>query len=106
MSTFGEAVEDKPYVITCSISHTCPSHVPQLTWNREQAEEMHKPCVAGLCEIVSILTIIPKEADDRSDVVCTASFNGGVTTSTSHRLYVKRETGVHLEETLHLSLAL
>lgn len=96
MSTFNEAVEGQPYIVTCSVIHTCPSYVPQLTWNREQAEEMHKPCVQGYCEIVSILTIIPKEADDRSEVVCTAKFNGGMTSSASHKLYVKRETGVHL----------
>lgn len=94
MITSKEAVEDQPYSVTCSVTHTCPSNAPQLTWNRGQAEEMHKPCSRGECEIVSILTIIPKEEDDRSEVVCTARFYHGVTSSASHKLYVKREIGI------------
>ncbi|XP_075882409.1 sialic acid-binding Ig-like lectin 13 isoform X2 [Nelusetta ayraudi] len=106
MSIFNEAVEDQPYTLTCSIRHTCPSNAPQLTWNRDKAKEVHKPCVQGDCEVVSILTIIPKEEDDRSDIICTANFQGGLKSSASHKLYVKRETGLDLEEPLCLSLAL
>lgn len=106
MSIFNEAVEDQPYTLTCSIRHTCPSNAPQLTWNRDKAKEVHKPCVQGDCEVVSILTIIPKEEDDRSDIICTANFQGGMKSSASHKLYVKRETGLDLEEPLCLSLAL
>lgn len=100
MSILTEAVEHQPYTLTCSISHTCPSNAPQLTWNREKAQEVHKPCVQGECEVVSILTIIPKEEDDRTNIVCTAKFNSGLTSSVSHKLYVKRETGPDLEEPL------
>ncbi|KAM4735264.1 myelin-associated glycoprotein-like [Anableps anableps] len=26
------AVQGKPYIVTCSVRHTCPSHVPVFTW--------------------------------------------------------------------------
>lgn len=93
MDMLGEAVEDQPYTLTCSIHHTCPSNAPQLTWNRAEAKQVHKPCMQGGCEVVSILTIVPKEEDDRSELVCAASFQGGGTSSASRKLYVKRETG-------------
>lgn len=88
---YNEPVQDQPYTLSCSIIHTCPSNVPQLTWNREQATEKHKPCVQGSCELVSVLTFIPKEEDDHSDLVCTAKFHGAVTSSATHKLYVKRK---------------
>lgn len=106
MSIFNEAVEDQPYTLTCSIRHSCPSNAPQFTWNRDKAKEVHKPCVQGECEVVSMLTIIPKEEDDRSDIICTANFHGGMKSSAYHKLYVKRETGLDPEEPLCLSLAL
>lgn len=98
MSTLSEAVEDEPFTLSCSLTHTCPSSAPQLTWNREQAKVMHRPCVEGSCEMVSLLTIIPKEADDHSEVVCTATFKSGMTSSATYKLYVKRKTGVRSKE--------
>ncbi|XP_035862214.1 uncharacterized protein LOC116049324 isoform X2 [Sander lucioperca] len=87
------AIQDRPYTITCSVRHTCPSHVPKLTWSRGTADEViedHKEMGLGYWEAQSILTIIPEEKDDHSDVTCTAQFNGQKTSSTTLTLYVKR----------------
>ncbi|XP_039661400.1 myelin-associated glycoprotein-like [Perca fluviatilis] len=87
------AIQDRPYTITCSVRHTCPSHVPKLTWSRGTADEVievHKETGFGYWEAQSILTIIPEEKDDHSDVTCTAQFNGQKTSSATLKLYVKR----------------
>ncbi|XP_028435363.1 sialic acid-binding Ig-like lectin 13 isoform X1 [Perca flavescens] len=87
------ATQDRPYTITCSVRHTCPSHVPKLTWSRGTADdviEVHKETGYGYWEAESILTIIPEEKDDQSDVTCTAQFNGPKTSSATVTLYVKR----------------
>ncbi|XP_039662657.1 myelin-associated glycoprotein-like [Perca fluviatilis] len=87
------AIQDRPYTITCSVRHTCPSHVPKLTWSRGTADEVtevHKEISLGYWEAQSILAIIPEEKDDHSDVTCTAEFNGQKTSSATLRLYVKR----------------
>ncbi|XP_039661416.1 sialic acid-binding Ig-like lectin 13 [Perca fluviatilis] len=88
-----KAIQDRPYTITCSVRHTCPSHVPKLTWSRGTADEVievHKETGFGYWEAQSILTIIPEEKDDHSDVTCTAQFNGQKTSSTTVTLNVKR----------------
>lgn len=68
--------------------------MPNLTWSRGNADEvteMNKELTLGYWEILSILTFIPKERDDHSELTCTATFNGGKTSSTTMKLYVKRE---------------
>nr|XP_033497342.1 myeloid cell surface antigen CD33 [Epinephelus lanceolatus] len=87
------AIEGHPYTVTCSVTHTCPSHVPKLTWNRgtaNDATEVHKETHPGNWEAQSILTIIPKEKDDHTEINCIAQFNGGKTSFTTLTLYVKR----------------
>lgn len=89
-----EAIQDRPYTVTCSVTHTCPSHRPTLTWSRGTANEVtevHRELHAGKLEVLSILTFIPVEKDDHSEVTCTATFNGGKTSSSTLKLYVKRE---------------
>ncbi|XP_034731333.1 myelin-associated glycoprotein-like [Etheostoma cragini] len=87
------AIQDRPYIITCSVTHTCPTHVPKLTWSRgtgDEIIEVHKDTGFGYWEAQSILTIVPDEKDDHSEVTCTAQFNGQKTSSTSLTLNVKR----------------
>uniref|UniRef100_A0A665T9A6 Ig-like domain-containing protein n=1 Tax=Echeneis naucrates TaxID=173247 RepID=A0A665T9A6_ECHNA len=87
------AREGHVYTITCSVTHTCPSHVPKLTWSKTTSDniiESHRSMYTGLWEAQSILTFIPEEKDDHSDITCTAEFFGGKTSSSTKKLYIKR----------------
>uniref|UniRef100_A0A673AIU9 Si:ch73-380l3.2 n=1 Tax=Sphaeramia orbicularis TaxID=375764 RepID=A0A673AIU9_9TELE len=86
-------VEGYPFTITCSVTHTCPSHIPKLTWSRGSENEItehHRKLQLGMWETQSILTFIPKEDDDHKDVTCTAEFNGQRTSEETMTLFVKR----------------
>ncbi|XP_049902451.1 myeloid cell surface antigen CD33-like isoform X4 [Epinephelus moara] len=87
------ATQDLPYTVTCSVTHTCPSHVPKLTWSKaapDAVNEVHREIHPGNWEAQSILTFIPGEKDDHTEIKCTAQFNGGKTSFTTLTLYVKR----------------
>ncbi|XP_038568454.1 uncharacterized protein LOC119898321 isoform X1 [Micropterus salmoides] len=89
------AIQDHPYTVTCSVTHTCPSHVPKLTWSRAVKEtdviEVHKQTHAGHWEAGSILTFIPEEKDDHSELTCTSQFYGQKRSYSTLTLYVKRK---------------
>ncbi|XP_039972944.1 myeloid cell surface antigen CD33-like isoform X2 [Xiphias gladius] len=87
------ATEGRPYIVTCSVTHTCSSHVPKLTWSRSTTDgvtEVHREIHSGNWELQSIMTFIPEEKDDHSEVTCTATFNGEKTSSATLKLYLKR----------------
>lgn len=91
------AYEDHPYIITCSVTHTClaPYRRPNLTWSRDEGvevSEVHRELHFGYWEILSILTFMPDHKDDHSEVTCTAWFDGGRTSSTTRTVYIKRES--------------
>ncbi|XP_048881105.1 myelin-associated glycoprotein-like isoform X2 [Brienomyrus brachyistius] len=83
--------EGKPYTITCSVTHTCPSHMPVLTWSRPSDSEIithynnHQP---GIWEVQSILNIIPHARDDHSEITCEAKFHGNKISKSSMDLHV------------------
>lgn len=88
------ATEGRPYIVTCSVTHTCSSHVPKLTWSRSTTDgvtEVHREIHSGNWELQSIMTFIPEEKDDHSEVTCTATFNGEKTSSATLKLYLKRK---------------
>ncbi|XP_059194729.1 sialic acid-binding Ig-like lectin 14 [Centropristis striata] len=87
------ATEGRPFTITCSVTHTCPSHAPRLKWSRadpDAVHEVHKKSRFGFWEAESILTITAEEKDDHTDITCTAEFNGDSKSSALMTLYVKR----------------
>ncbi|XP_054478309.1 myeloid cell surface antigen CD33-like [Anoplopoma fimbria] len=88
------AIQGRPFTVTCSVIHTCPSHVPKLTWSMVTTDvvvtEVHKKNLFGYWEAQSILTITPEEKNDHTEVTCTAKYNGGSMSSTKFTLYVKR----------------
>ena len=87
------AIQDHPYTVTCSVIHTCPSHRPILTWSRGTVNEVtvvFRELQYGYWEELSILTFIPKEEDDHSELTCTAKFHGEKTTSTTTIVFIKR----------------
>ncbi|XP_068999165.1 myeloid cell surface antigen CD33 [Embiotoca jacksoni] len=86
------AIQGQPYTVTCSVSHTCPSYLPKVTWNRESSgvRMRHKDNQFGNWETESILTIIPEKEDDHTEVICTVEFSNGKKSSSTLTLYVKR----------------
>ncbi|RVE62524.1 hypothetical protein OJAV_G00157770 [Oryzias javanicus] len=87
------AFEGKAYTATCSVRHTCPTFSPKLSWSRGNADqilEKHEEINPGVWIMESILTFVPEEKDDHSQLNCTAAFHGGKTTSKILHLYVKR----------------
>lgn len=88
------AYEGQPYTVTCTVPHTCPSHVPKLLWQHQttapQVTERNKDIHFGNWEVESMLAFIPEEKDDHTDITCTAQFNGKITSSKTITLYVKR----------------
>uniref|UniRef100_A0A671XLI1 Ig-like domain-containing protein n=1 Tax=Sparus aurata TaxID=8175 RepID=A0A671XLI1_SPAAU len=89
------AIEDHPHSIFCSVTHTCTSHPPTLTWSmgkKDDISEVHKEIKPGTWEVLSILTFTPREQDDHSELTCTATFHGEERKSSSKKvmLYVKR----------------
>ncbi|KAM7382721.1 hypothetical protein PAMP_002438 [Pampus punctatissimus] len=87
-------IQGRPYIITCSVISTCPSHLPKLTWSRGTADEIHetyREIHKGTWEVVSTLAFIPQEKDDHTDISCSAQFYGETMMSTEKMtLYVKR----------------
>lgn len=51
----------------------------------------HKDIKHGNWETQSILTVIPEEKDDNREITCSAEFNGGLKSSETFTLHVKRE---------------
>lgn len=88
------AYQGQPYTITCSVPHTCPSHVPQVTWEQKttapQITDHNKDIRYGNYEVESILAFIPEEKDDHTEITCKAHFHGGRTSFKTITLYVKR----------------
>ncbi|KAL3980913.1 ETS domain-containing transcription factor ERF [Sarotherodon galilaeus] len=86
------ATQGEPYTVICSVMHTCPTHVPTLTWNwkTEGIIVYHRLILSGNWETQSILTFIPEETDDNRELTCTAAFNGKKTSSSKFTLNVKR----------------
>nr|XP_046255360.1 sialic acid-binding Ig-like lectin 13 [Scatophagus argus] len=89
------AFQDQPYTVVCSVTHTCPSHMPTITWSRGTVDEItedYKKLPIGLWQVDSILTFIPGENDDHSEITCTAKFHGRKESSSTLNLYLKRTT--------------
>ncbi|XP_036394501.1 myelin-associated glycoprotein-like [Megalops cyprinoides] len=89
--------EGTPFPIICSVTHTCPSYVPKLSWKDvpdKQVIVSHKDNSHGNWETESILTITPTEDDDHREITCMASFHGGKTSETSFTLNVKRKANM------------
>uniref|UniRef100_A0A8C6SNX7 Ig-like domain-containing protein n=1 Tax=Neogobius melanostomus TaxID=47308 RepID=A0A8C6SNX7_9GOBI len=93
--THKDPIQGRPFTITCSVMHTCPTNKPEITWSRGSADdvtESHREIQRGLWEISSVLTFIPAEKDSHQDVTCTVLFQGRktITSSSKMTLYVRR----------------
>uniref|UniRef100_A0A3B4CWW7 Ig-like domain-containing protein n=1 Tax=Pygocentrus nattereri TaxID=42514 RepID=A0A3B4CWW7_PYGNA len=85
-----------PATFKCSIRHTCPSHPPTITWSRSNSEATlsNRDILHGNWEVESLLIFIPTEKFDFTDLNCTVSFHGGLQSSVSSLIHVKRKSTV------------
>ncbi|XP_061677254.1 uncharacterized protein LOC133501473 [Syngnathoides biaculeatus] len=93
------AHEGRPYTAICRVTHTCPTHAPELTWskgNRDDVTILNREIQAGLWEFQSVLTFVPQATDDHLDITCTATFYGNnLSSSSKFTLVVKRSEKYH-----------
>lgn len=89
----------KRFKINCSVTHTCSSHPPVITWNVLAAREVvsHVERSAGKWETTSIITFIPTGYEEEENLICQATFWRGKKQNSSTLLSVKREYGRTLQ---------
>ncbi|KAI4904655.1 hypothetical protein NFI96_019432, partial [Prochilodus magdalenae] len=83
-----------PAAFKCSIKHTCPSHPPTITWSHFNSEATwnNRDLLHGNWEVESLLTLIPNEEHDFTDITCNVTFHGGKRSSASITQHVKRKS--------------
>lgn len=71
--------------------------MPKLTWTTgttDEITEFHKDLHLGVWETESILTFVPQDSDDGTELTCTAAFHGGAQSQTSFKLNIKRKSKI------------
>ncbi|XP_073511836.1 B-cell receptor CD22-like isoform X2 [Phyllobates terribilis] len=68
--------EEEPVSITCSVTHTCASSPPNITWNKPDLDLImsHEDLDRGVWRIKSIIKYIPLYRDDKTKLTCTVTF--------------------------------
>ncbi|KAI4904648.1 hypothetical protein NFI96_019433 [Prochilodus magdalenae] len=76
--------------VKCTVRHTCPSYPPTITWSHfnSEASVSNRDSLHGMWEVDSLLTFIPKEEDNLTDLTCTVAFHGGKSSAVTTRLHV------------------
>ncbi|RXN20871.1 myelin-associated glyco -like isoform X2 [Labeo rohita] len=95
MSSLPENIEPGTRVtVKCSVSHTCSSHPPEITWNVPTAQKTtsHNHMGGGVWETVSDVTFIPTGYEEKDEIVCTATYWGGKTQENTALLSIRRQT--------------
>ncbi|KAM9469545.1 uncharacterized protein Hap1MRO34_013976 [Clarias gariepinus] len=89
----------KRFTIHCSVTHTCSSHPPIITWNVPTAREVvsHVERSAGKWETTSTITFIPTGYEEEENLICRASFWGGKNQESSALMNVKRFKGLGMD---------
>ncbi|KAK3560905.1 hypothetical protein QTP86_022883 [Hemibagrus guttatus] len=85
----------KRFTINCTVTHTCSSHPPKISWNVQAAREVvsHVKRSAGKWETTSTITFIPTGYEEEDNLICSALFWKGKKEESSTLLSVKREYG-------------
>ncbi|KAL4657677.1 hypothetical protein GN956_G4374 [Arapaima gigas] len=85
-----KAFEGESFVISCTVTHTCPAHMPVLTWSHNgKTMTRYTNHGRGRWEVQSTLTFIPQEQDDDLDIICSTQFHGGLKAEKKMNLRVK-----------------
>ncbi|KAB5550539.1 hypothetical protein PHYPO_G00054860 [Pangasianodon hypophthalmus] len=95
----GEMEPGKRFTINCSVTHTCSSHPPTITWNVPATREVvsHVERSTGKWETISTITFIPTGYEEEENLVCRASFWRGKSQESSTFLSVKRFEGLGMD---------
>uniref|UniRef100_A0A673XGT7 Ig-like domain-containing protein n=1 Tax=Salmo trutta TaxID=8032 RepID=A0A673XGT7_SALTR len=76
--------------VSCSVSHSCPSDPPLLTWSHSGTPSIQsQQQTNSQWEEKLTLTFRPSIADNNQPLVCTAAYKGGMTVSSSKTINVK-----------------
>uniref|UniRef100_A0AAR2J8Z2 Ig-like domain-containing protein n=1 Tax=Pygocentrus nattereri TaxID=42514 RepID=A0AAR2J8Z2_PYGNA len=83
----------KRYTISCSVTHTCPSHPPTITWSIPTVKKVvsHTETSGGQWKTISTVTYVPTGYEKEEDLICTASFWRGKKQEHSVELPLKSE---------------
>ncbi|XP_038833426.1 B-cell receptor CD22-like [Salvelinus fontinalis] len=74
----------------CSVSHSCPSDSPLLTWSHSGRHSVQSQQLTNAqWQVTSSLTFSPSSTDHNQSLVCTAEHRGGKTVKRSKTLNVK-----------------
>ncbi|XP_060744036.1 uncharacterized protein LOC132857929 [Tachysurus vachellii] len=86
----------KRFTIKCTVTHTCSSHPPKITWNVQAAREVvsHVERSAGKWETTSTIIFIPTGYEEEDNLICQATFWRGKKEESSTFLSVKRYEGL------------
>ncbi|XP_047676768.1 uncharacterized protein LOC113643674 isoform X2 [Tachysurus fulvidraco] len=89
----------KQFTLKCTVTHTCSSHPPKITWNVQAAREVvsHVEHSAGKWETTSTITFIPTGYEKEDNLICYATFWRGKKEESSTFLSVKRYEGLGME---------
>ncbi|XP_014056917.1 sialoadhesin isoform X1 [Salmo salar] len=75
---------------SCSVSHSCPSDPPLLTWSHSGTPSIQsRQQTNSQWEETLTLTFRSSIADNNQPLVCTAAYKGGMTVSSSKTINVK-----------------
>ncbi|XP_047665741.1 myelin-associated glycoprotein-like isoform X1 [Tachysurus fulvidraco] len=85
--------EGSSAIFKCSMRHTCPTHPPQIKWSRSGVKERvsHKNNGHGVWEVESIMSFTATQEDDHKDITCTVTSHGDIESTTTFRMFIKRE---------------
>ncbi|KAJ8332802.1 hypothetical protein SKAU_G00416980 [Synaphobranchus kaupii] len=81
LSVSGELKAGKAVIASCSVSHSCPSGLPHLTWNHTgtlivQSEQLTN----GQWRVTSSLTFTAANSDHNKRLICTAEYQNNIKT--------------------------
>lgn len=80
----------KQFTASCSVTHSCPSDPPHLTWNHPLIPTIQSQQLTnGQWKMTSSLTFTPTKSDHNDPLNCTAAYRGGEKVESSRRLIVK-----------------
>lgn len=86
LSVEGDMRPGKQVTITCSVSHTCSSNPPTITWNHNGTVNV-KSLIESMTTSSLSFTVI--KSDNNKEIWCTAEFYGGIRSSSTTTLNVK-----------------
>nr|XP_055053154.1 myelin-associated glycoprotein-like isoform X2 [Misgurnus anguillicaudatus] len=82
-------MSQKNVTATCTVSHSCPSDPPRLTWSHNGTHTSQSQSDHGQWRLKSFLTFIPSKEDHNKPLICSADFSGGKNVTSSKTLKVK-----------------